>query len=41
MQTRLALNDLLNEHTKHIGSAIFACPPGSQPGGFVGQGLFS
>jgi deferrochelatase/peroxidase EfeB len=40
MQTRLALNDLLNEHTKHIGSAIFACPPGAQPGGFVGAGLF-
>jgi deferrochelatase/peroxidase EfeB len=41
MQTRLALNDLLNEHTKHIGSAIFACPPGAARGGFVGQGLFS
>jgi deferrochelatase/peroxidase EfeB len=41
MQTRLALNDLLNEHTRHIGSAIFACPPGAQRGGFVGEGLFS
>jgi deferrochelatase/peroxidase EfeB len=41
MQTRLALNDLLNEHTKHIGSAIFACPPGAARGGFVGEGLFS
>ena len=41
MQTRLALNDLLNEHTKHIGSAIFACPPGARRGGFVGDGLFS
>lgn len=41
MQTRLALNDLLNEHTKHIGSAIFACPPGARHGGFVGEGLFS
>jgi len=41
MQTRLALNDLLNEHTKHIGSAIFACPPGAAPGGFVGEGLFA
>ena len=40
MQTRLALNDLLNEHTKHIGSAIFACPPGARPGGFVGEDLF-
>jgi deferrochelatase/peroxidase EfeB len=41
MQTRLALNDLLNEHTRHIGSAIFACPPGAKRGGFVGEGLFS
>jgi deferrochelatase/peroxidase EfeB len=41
MQTRLALNDLLNEHTKHIGSAIFACPPGARRSGFVGEGLFS
>jgi deferrochelatase/peroxidase EfeB len=40
MQTRLALNDLLNEHAKHVGSAIFACPPGTRLGGFVG-GLFS
>lgn len=41
MQTRLALNDLLNEHTQHIGSAIFACPPGAASGGFVGRGLFA
>ncbi len=40
MQTQLALNDLLNEHTEHIGSAIFSCPPGATSGGFVGQGLF-
>jgi deferrochelatase/peroxidase EfeB len=40
MQTRLAKDDLLNEHTEHIGSAIFACPPGASPGGFVGEGLF-
>ncbi len=40
MQTQLALNDLLNEHTEHIGSAIFACPPGAAGGGFVGEGLF-
>ena len=41
MQTRLARDDLLNEHTQHIGSAIFACPPGAAPGGFVGEGLFA
>jgi deferrochelatase/peroxidase EfeB len=40
MQARLALDDLLNEHTVHIGSAIFACPPGTGTGGFVGEGLF-
>ena len=41
MQARLALDDLLNEHTEHIGSAIFACPPGAAPGAFVGQRLFA
>jgi deferrochelatase/peroxidase EfeB len=40
IQTQLALADLLNQHTEHIGSAIFACPPGARPGGFVGEGLF-
>lgn len=40
MQNQLALSDLLNEHTEHIGSAIFACPPGAAPRAFVGQGLF-
>lgn len=40
IQRRLAEYDALNRHTRHIGSAIFACPPGAQPGGFVGQGLF-
>ena len=38
MQARLSLNDLLNEQTEHIGSAIFACPPGAAAGGFVGRG---
>jgi deferrochelatase/peroxidase EfeB len=40
MQNQLALSDLLNEHTEHIGSAIFACPPGATGGRFVGEGLF-
>lgn len=40
IQTRLAQGDMLQEHIRHIGSAIFACPPGAAPGGFVGQGLF-
>ena len=32
--------DALNQFTTHIGSAIFACPPGVQKGEYVGQGLF-
>ncbi len=39
MQRRLARADALNEYTAHIGSAIFACPPGSRPGGYVGETL--
>jgi deferrochelatase/peroxidase EfeB len=32
---------LLSQHTRHVGSAIFACPPGASQGGYVGAGLFS
>ena len=38
MQDQLALSDLLNEHTEHIGSAIFACPPGAAGGGVRRRG---
>ncbi len=31
--------DLLNEYIRHIGSAIFAIPPGASEGGFVGETL--
>jgi len=31
---------LLNQYTTHVGSAIFACPGGVKPGGFIGQELF-
>lgn len=41
LQRRLAANDALNRHTLHTSSAIFACPPGASPGGFVGDALFS
>jgi deferrochelatase/peroxidase EfeB len=41
LQRPLAANDALNRHTLHTSSAIFACPPGAQPGGFVGDVLFS
>jgi deferrochelatase/peroxidase EfeB len=41
LQRRLAASDALNRHTLHTSSAIFACPPGASPGGFVGDALFS
>ena len=40
IQRRLAARDALNPHIAHVGSAIFACPPGARAGGFVGEGLF-
>lgn len=33
--------DALNEYIRHVGSALFAVPPGTQPGGFIGEGLFA
>jgi deferrochelatase/peroxidase EfeB len=39
LQRSLA-TDVLNEYIRHIGSAIFAVPPGVAPGGFVGETLF-
>ena len=41
IQRRLAASDALNRHTLHTASAIFACPPGVEPGGFIGEGLFA
>jgi deferrochelatase/peroxidase EfeB len=41
IQTRLAKNDLMNEYLKHVGSAIFAVPPGARDGSYVGAGLFA
>jgi deferrochelatase/peroxidase EfeB len=40
IQRRLAAGDALREYIVHTGSAVFAVPPGAQPGGFVGEGLF-
>jgi len=37
---QMAKLDAMNQFTTHVGSAIFAIPPGAQPGGFIGQGLF-
>lgn len=39
MQERLAHFDLLNEWTIPIGSAVFAVPPGCEPGGYIGETL--
>ncbi len=32
--------DALNQFTTHVGSAVFACPPGIAPGEYAGQKLF-
>jgi len=40
LQHKLASNDALNEYIKHVGSGIFAVPPGAPPTGYVGQSLF-
>ncbi len=32
--------DMLNQFVTHTGGGLFACPPGIQPGGFIGQRLF-
>ena len=34
-------SDALNEYIKHVGSAIFAIPPGASKGGWVGETLFA
>ncbi len=40
MQQNLARNDALNEYIKHVGSAVFAVPPGVEGDGFWGSTLF-
>lgn len=39
VQNNLAKHDLLNEYVKHVGSGLWAIPPGAQPGSFIGAGL--
>jgi len=41
IQQRLASSDLMNEYTRHVGSGVFAVPPGVKEGSFVGAGLFA
>ncbi|GAA2458831.1 iron uptake transporter deferrochelatase/peroxidase subunit [Actinomadura vinacea] len=33
--------DRLNEYIQHVGSGVYACPPGVGPGGYWGEGLFA
>jgi deferrochelatase/peroxidase EfeB len=37
---RMAQLDAMNQFTTHVGSALFAIPPGATPGSFIGQTLF-
>lgn len=39
IQRRLGSSDALNEYIKHVGSAVFAVPPGARPSGYVGETL--
>lgn len=41
IQQRLDELDLLNQWIVHVGSAVFAIPPGFERGGYVGQTLFA
>ena len=41
LQEHLGRHDALNEYISHRGSALFAVPPGTRAGGFVGQELFA
>jgi deferrochelatase/peroxidase EfeB len=42
MQMNMAKADALAiEYLKHTGSGLFAVPPGTSPGGFIGEGLFA
>jgi len=37
---RMAKLDAMNQFTTHVGSALFAIPPGAEEGSFIGQRLF-
>ncbi|MET0990642.1 MAG: iron uptake transporter deferrochelatase/peroxidase subunit [Glaciihabitans sp.] len=40
LQLNLAKNDAMNEYIRHVGSGIFAVPPGAHEGSFPGAALF-
>jgi deferrochelatase/peroxidase EfeB len=37
----MSRRDRLNNFATHVGSGVFAIPPGVQPGGFIGETLFA
>ncbi|WP_206243438.1 iron uptake transporter deferrochelatase/peroxidase subunit [Novosphingobium terrae] len=37
----MAKFDMMNQFVTHIGSGLFACPPGARAGGYVGETLFA
>jgi deferrochelatase/peroxidase EfeB len=42
LQTRLGgTPDALDEYIKHVGSGLWAIPPGAKPGGWIGETLLS
>lgn len=41
IQRRLGSLDALNEYIKHVGSAVFAIPPGVTPDDYVGEALLA
>ena len=41
IQLQLAKNDAMNEYLRHVGSGIFAVPPGASKGGSIGDTLFA
>jgi len=41
IQMNLAKNDAMNEYLRHVGSGIFAVPPGAQEGHPIGAALFA
>lgn len=41
IQRLLGRDDALNEYVKHTGSAVFAIPPGTRHGGWIGETLFA
>jgi deferrochelatase/peroxidase EfeB len=41
VQRELARSDRMNEYIQHVGSGLFACPPGVRRGGFLGETLFA